>query len=79
MKSRIPSYLLQSGNDQYLQVNVKRPKLSFLDRTILNSANAIKTVYMQAENGAKENFLQKINPHVKLFSLIYLAVVTKCC
>jgi cobalt/nickel transport system permease protein len=75
MKSRIPSYLLQSGYDQYLQENVKRPKLSFLDRTILNSAKAIKTVYIQAENGAKESFIQKINPHVKIISLIYLAVV----
>jgi len=75
MKSRIPSYLLQSGYDQYLQENVKRPKLSFLDRTILNSAKAIKTVYIQAENGAKESFIQKINPHVKLVSLIYLAIV----
>lgn len=75
MKSRIPSYLLQPGYDQYLRENIKRPKFSFLDKTILNSANAIKSIYIQVENGAKENYIQKINPHVKLMSLIYLAVV----
>jgi cobalt/nickel transport system permease protein len=75
MKSSIPSYLLQTGYDKYLPGNVKRAKLSFLDKTILNSANAVKSIYLQAENGAKENFIQKINPHVKLVSLIYLAVV----
>jgi len=75
MKSRIPSYLLQSGYNQYLQENVKRPKLTFLDKTILNSANAIKSIYAQAENGAKESIIQKINPQIKLISLIYLAVV----
>jgi cobalt/nickel transport system permease protein len=76
MKSRIPSYLLKSGYDQYLQKNVKRAKLTFLDKTILNSANAIKTIYAQAENGANENnIIQKINPHVKLISLLYMAVV----
>jgi cobalt/nickel transport system permease protein len=75
MKSRIPSYLLQSGYDQYIEENIKRPKLSFLDKTILNSANTVKAMYVQAENGAKENFIQKIHPHVKFVSLIYLAVV----
>jgi cobalt ECF transporter T component CbiQ len=75
MKSRIPSYLLKSGYSQYLPENVTRPKFSFLDKTIINSANAAKSIYVQAENGAKENFIQKINPYVKLISLIYMAVV----
>src|SRR5665811_486411 len=75
MKSKIPSYLRNQEQTQYELVKVKRAKLSFLDSTILNSANAIKSVYLQAESGAKENFLQKINPHVKLISLIYLAIV----
>lgn len=75
MKSKIPSYLLQSGYDQYELVNVKKAKLSFIDKTILNSARAVKSIYQQAENAAKENFIQKINPHVKLISLIYLAIV----
>jgi cobalt/nickel transport system permease protein len=75
MKSRIPSYLLQSGSDQSLPCKVNRPSLSFLDKTILNSANTARSIYIQAENGANESFIQKINPGVKLISLIYLAVV----
>ena len=30
---------------------------------------------MQAENATRENFIQKINPHVKLISLIYFVIV----
>lgn len=75
MKSEIPSYLLKSGYDQFLPENMKRAKLSFLDRTILNSANAVKSIYIQAENGGKEEIIQKINPHIKFISLIYMAVV----
>ena len=56
-------------------MNVKRANLSFLDKTIINSASAVKSIYLQAENAAKENFIQKINPHVKLISLIYLVVI----
>ncbi|MCJ7446294.1 MAG: energy-coupling factor transporter transmembrane protein EcfT [Bacteroidales bacterium] len=75
MENKIPSYLLQTVHDQHELANVKRAKLSFLDKTILNSASAVKSIYLQAENAAKENFIQKINPHVKLISLIYLVIV----
>lgn len=75
MKNRIPPYLLQTVPDQYGLAKVKRAKLSFLDKTILNTARAVKSIYLQEENAARENFIQKVNPHVKLISLIYLAVV----
>jgi cobalt/nickel transport system permease protein len=75
MENNIPSYLLKNAPAQDAPVNVKRAKLSFLDKTILNSANAVKSIYLQAENGAKENHIRKINPNVKLISLIYVAVV----
>lgn len=75
MKSEIPAYLLQTGYDYSVPLNVKRAKLSFLDKTILNTANTVKSVYFQAESGAKENFVQRINPHVKFISLIYMAIV----
>jgi cobalt/nickel transport system permease protein len=75
MENKIPSYLLRTEYAQNGLVKVKRAKLSFTDKTILNSARAVKSIYMQAENAAKENFIHKINPHVKLISLIYLAVV----
>jgi cobalt/nickel transport system permease protein len=75
MENKIPSYLLQTVQDQSVLAKVKRAKLSFLDKTIMNSASAVKSIYLQAENATKENFIQKINPHVKLISLIYLAIV----
>jgi cobalt/nickel transport system permease protein len=75
MESKIPSYLLQAEDRKNDFANVKRAKLSFLDKTILNSALTIKSVYLQAENAARETFMQKINAYVKFISLIYLVVV----
>jgi cobalt/nickel transport system permease protein len=75
MRNKIPSYLLQTIYEQPGLSISKKTKLSFLDKTILNSANAVKSIYIQAENAGKENFIQKINPHVKLISLIYMAIV----
>jgi cobalt/nickel transport system permease protein len=73
--NKIPSYLLQSEHVHPELEGVKRVKLSFLDKTILNSANTVKSIYLQAENATKENLIQKINPYVKLISLIYLVIV----
>jgi energy-coupling factor transporter transmembrane protein EcfT len=75
MENKIPSYLLQVGHEQHSLANRKRPKLSFLNKTLLNSASAIKSVYIQAENATKASFIHRINPYVKLFSLIYLEIV----
>ena len=75
MGNKIPSYLLQTGYDQCEPVNSKRAKFSFLDKTIMNSASAVKSIYMQAETATKENFIQKINPHIKLISLIYFVII----
>jgi len=75
MKSKIPEYLLQSGNDKHAPVNVKRVSVSFLDKTILHSANAVKSIYLQAENASKNNLVHRINPHVKFISLLIFAVV----
>lgn len=71
----MPSYLLQPVNNQTESVKAKGAKLSFLDRTIMNSSAAVKSIYVQAENATKENFIQKINPHIKLIALIYLAII----
>lgn len=75
MKSSVPSYLLQSRPDENSAAVGRRSGLSFLDKTILNSAEAVKTIYLQAENAEKDNFIYKVNPHVKLISLIYIAIV----
>ena len=75
MENKIPSYLLNTEQAQYRLVKGNRAKHSFLDKTLLNSASAVKSIYLQAENSSTENFIQKINPYVKLISLIYLAIV----
>jgi cobalt/nickel transport system permease protein len=75
MENKIPPYLLQTVHDKPVLINVKRAKLSFLDKTLLNSASVIKSIYLQAENAAEDNLVQKINPYAKLISLIYIVVV----
>jgi cobalt/nickel transport system permease protein len=72
---KIPSYLLQSVNVQPELESVKRAKLTFLDKTVLNSASTVKSIYLQADNAIKGNLIQKINPYVKLISLIYFVIV----
>jgi cobalt/nickel transport system permease protein len=75
MENKIPQYLIRSADDQYNPAKIKRAKLSFLDKTIINSSKAVKSIYLQAESSARDNFIQKINPYVKLISLIYMAIV----
>ena len=75
MGNKIPPYLLQPVNIQNNLVRTEKSKLSFLDNTIINSAGAIKSIYLQAENAAKENLIQKINPHAKLILMIFMVIV----
>jgi cobalt/nickel transport system permease protein len=75
MEYNIPSYLLKIADDQYDPAKIKRSKLSFVDKTIINSAKAVKSIYLQAENAGKDYFIQNINPNVKLISLIYMSIV----
>jgi len=75
MENKTPPYLLQPIIDRPEFQQAKGARLSFLDKTIMNSATAVKSIYAQAENASKENFIQRINPHVKLFSLIYLVLI----
>ncbi len=71
----MPSYLLSGGQEKPEYADVKKVKLTFLDRTILNSAKAVKSIYQQAESAARVSFIQKIHPKVKFLSLIYLVIV----
>lgn len=75
MENKIPPYLIKIADDQSNLANIKRAKLSFLDKTIINSSKAVKSIYLQAENAARNNFIQRINSYVKLISLIYMATV----
>jgi cobalt/nickel transport system permease protein len=75
MENKIPPYLIEPAGSENNPTKIKGINLSFLDKTIINSSKAVKSIYLQAENAARDNFIQKINPNVKLISLIYMAIV----
>jgi cobalt/nickel transport system permease protein len=75
MENKIPSFLLNKEQSQPGSANLKRVRLPFLEETILSSARTVKSIYEQAENAAIDNFIQKVNPNVKLISLIYMIIV----
>jgi cobalt/nickel transport system permease protein len=75
MENKIPDYLLQHSDNQNDSSGTSRGGLAFLDKTILNSARAAKSIYIQAENASEKNLLQMIHPYIKLISLIYFAFV----
>jgi cobalt/nickel transport system permease protein len=41
----------------------------------MNSAAALKSIYVQAENASTENFIQRLHPGIKLILLIYTVIV----
>jgi cobalt/nickel transport system permease protein len=75
MENKIPAYLVKPVADQKDLSETKGPRLAFLDKTILNSARAAKAIYVQAENSTVQSVIQKINPHIKLISLIYFLFI----
>jgi cobalt/nickel transport system permease protein len=75
MENKIPLYLIEIGDNQVNPSKIKRVNLSFLDKTIINSSKAVKSIYLQAENATRDNFIHEINPKVKFISLIYMAIV----
>lgn len=75
MENKIPAYLLEHADNQNDPTGHFRGGLAFLDKTILNSARAAKSIYSQAENASEEYLLQKINPYIKLISLIYFVFI----
>jgi len=75
MGNKIPPYLIEVANDHSNLAKMNRAELSFLDKTLLNSSKAVKSIYLQAESATRDNFIQNISPKVKLISLIYMSVV----
>lgn len=73
MENSIPSYLQQTSGRK--AEAGKGGKFTFLDRTVVNTARAVKSIYLQSESSSKDSFIQRINPHVKLVSLIYFIVI----
>jgi cobalt/nickel transport system permease protein len=75
MNNTIPPYLLGSEPIAANLSGIKKARVTFVDKTLLNSARTLKSVYLQAENSSGESFIYKINPYVKFISLIYLAIM----
>ena len=75
MESNIPDYLCNKGYRQPDLPLTVRQRHSFLNRTIVHAAGAVKSIYLQAENASHGSFIHRIHPNVKLVSLIYLEIV----
>jgi cobalt/nickel transport system permease protein len=75
MENRIPAFLIRTPENYLNTITGRKASITFLDKTILSSARAIKSIYLQAENAAKKNLIYRIHPYIKLFSLMYLAVI----
>jgi cobalt/nickel transport system permease protein len=75
MGNRIPAYLFQAPVAKPGATGIRKTNLSFLDKTLLSSAHALKAIYLQAENAGKTSVVHNIHPYIKLLSLIYLAVI----
>jgi cobalt/nickel transport system permease protein len=75
MENNLPAYLRQSEGGQQEGRHAKRGQLSFLNKSIVNAAVTMKSIYLQAENSGRQNFFQRIHPGVKLLSLIYFEIV----
>jgi cobalt/nickel transport system permease protein len=75
MENKVPSYLMQNIGTYHEASKSKGAGLSFPDRTIINSAAALKSIYVQAENSTAVNFIQRLHPGIKLILLIYVVIV----
>ena len=75
MKNKIPQYLSVRDNDSSAGFPPHRTGMAFIDKTLLNVAGAVKEAYLQAESAEGKSFIYKINPYIKVISLIYLAII----
>jgi cobalt/nickel transport system permease protein len=75
MGNKIPTYLLQKPANPDGLHGIRKVSLTFLDRTIVNAANAIRSIYLQAENASRQKMIHAVHPYIKLFSLIYMVVI----
>ena len=73
MENSLPSFLNSTVDPA--PVKWKRGNLSFLDKTVFSIAGSVAAIYLQAESTNQDNFIRKVNPDVKLASLIYVAVL----
>lgn len=74
MRNNIPSYLLEINNS-YPNKFEKKSGLSLIEKSIKSISNSIKSIYLQADFAVKKSFIYTIHPHIKVLSLLYLAVI----
>jgi cobalt/nickel transport system permease protein len=75
MENKLPLYLSQDWHDSRDVPTAQKAKLSFLNRTVMNAAATIKSIYLQAENATGERIIHRIHPNIKFVSLVYLEIV----
>ena len=75
MATNLPRYLIQNEPVHTGETSGKKVRFSVIDKTILNAAKTIKSVYVQAENATAGGVLHSIHPKVKFFALIFMAVI----
>lgn len=75
MLPELPPYLKDQQSVYALPKQLKYARLSFMDKTLLRTAQLVKSVFLQAELAADTSPVHKIHPAVKSISLLYLAVV----
>ena len=75
MATNLPRYLMQNEPVNTRVTSGKKVRFSVIDKTILNAAKTVKSVYVQAENATAGGMLHSIHPKVKFFALIFMAVI----
>lgn len=75
MKNKIPTYLSAGDNVSTGHAAPRKAGIAFVDKTLISVAGAVKEAYLQAESAEGKSFIYKINPYVKVLSLIYLAII----
>jgi len=75
MSKAIPSFLLQANTTGTTSQRAGKNRISFIDKTLKNVGNTVKTMYIHSESVSAKSFLFRINPLVKVFLFIYLIVI----
>lgn len=71
----MPSFLVQPNKSEIISQNFTKGHLSFIEKTLRKVGNTIKTMYINSETSAVNNWMYQINPLVKVFCFILLTVV----
>lgn len=75
MKNKIPTYLSACNNASAAYLPQGKSGMAFIDKTLISVSGTVKEAYLQAESAEGKSFIYRINPYIKVISLIYLAVI----